>query len=393
MSLNAEGEIHFIPEPDFFGLGSFGYSVRNAQGREETITVNVTVEGVNDAADAVDDTVLLVEDTPFGLNQLLANDTDVDGDALQIVGVSQVDHGRVELNAAGEFVFIPHADYVGEVNLNYVVMDAAGARSVAHARLTYTDGGNDAPTVVNEVFYDGVEDQAYTLNAGDLLANDSDSEGAELMLRHVGLVDDAQGILSFDQAAGEITITPAPDYYGEIKLSYQVSDGEGGLSEGSASVFFSNTTDAFTTGDHAKVTQEDTVTIFTPDYFLAGVDNPGGDPIEIVAARMVGGNVGQVQVLEDGSVQFIPGPEFSGETAFEVRLSNGVDRIATRVDVTVEVVNDAPTAFPDILAGAVEDEVYEFTVSELLSNDSDIEGAALSGVAGMEEVQTYRLAA
>ena len=55
MSVNPDGSIDYTPDPDFFGTDSFTYEVCDVDGDCDTATVDITVSGINDGPDAVDD--------------------------------------------------------------------------------------------------------------------------------------------------------------------------------------------------------------------------------------------------------------------------------------------------------------------------------------------------
>ena len=55
MPINADGTVTYTPDPDFHGIDSFTYTVSDGNGGTDTATVTVTVDPVNDAPDAVDD--------------------------------------------------------------------------------------------------------------------------------------------------------------------------------------------------------------------------------------------------------------------------------------------------------------------------------------------------
>ncbi|MFC3138855.1 Ig-like domain-containing protein [Shewanella submarina] len=57
----ADGSMSFVPDSNFFGTVNFDYQVKDADGDTDTATVTITVNNVNDAPDAVDDTMICVD--------------------------------------------------------------------------------------------------------------------------------------------------------------------------------------------------------------------------------------------------------------------------------------------------------------------------------------------
>src|SRR5947209_13638788 len=110
VTVNADGTLTYAPAADFNGGDSFTYTVSDGHGGFATATVRITVRPVNDAPVARDDAATTDEDTAITLN-VLANDTDVDGDSLTLSGVTQGGHGSVGVNPDGSLTYTPGADY------------------------------------------------------------------------------------------------------------------------------------------------------------------------------------------------------------------------------------------------------------------------------------------
>jgi hypothetical protein len=88
--------------------------------------VTITVTPVNDAPVAHNDgTYAVTGNTPLTVAApgVLANDTDVDGDALTAKKFSNPAHGLVTLNANGSFTYTPMHDYVGPDQFTYRAND------------------------------------------------------------------------------------------------------------------------------------------------------------------------------------------------------------------------------------------------------------------------------
>lgn len=86
---------------------------------------------------------------------------------------------------------------------------------------------NHAPslTSASAILANGQENLLYTLSATQLLQGFSDADGDILNVTNVST---SNGIIA-DNGNGTFTIKPMPNYNGSISLSYQVSDGKGGL--------------------------------------------------------------------------------------------------------------------------------------------------------------------
>ncbi len=111
-----------------------------------------------------------VADGPFSIrsgapltilnSQLLANDTDADGDALSIVGHSQAAHGSVTMNANGTFTYLTAGGYVGNDQFIYALSDgketvtATVSVSVGAAYTNVQSGGTGNDALLGSVFGD-----------------------------------------------------------------------------------------------------------------------------------------------------------------------------------------------------------------------------------------------
>ena len=372
VSIDANNDILFIPDANYFGAASFSYSI-NVGGVTESVMVNLNVVNVDDAPITDDDALTKDEDTRINLKELLGNDQELDNEALRIAGVSQVSVGQITIDGSGEYFFEPPADFVGDVEFIYVAQDTAGSSSLAKAKITLNELENDVPQVVLDAFDNAVEDTAYVFNTASLIANDKDPEGNALIVTDVQAV--SGGTLNWNQATGDVTFTPTANFNGTAQIQYTVVDDPDPLlqqtSTGNASIVFAAVDDAFTTGDHAITINEDAVTILTPAFLLSKVSNDDDLPIEISAVRMVGGTNGNVVLLPDGTVQFIPADQFNGNAAFEVRISDGnadhETRIISRVDVTILPQNDAPEAVEDFFNTGVEETLFKLKSKRFIS--------------------------
>jgi len=378
VALDADNNIRFEPFADFSGQAGFEYRVQTVDGTVRTQQVLVTVEARNDRPEAVDDGLVVVEDHSVALNELLSNDRDADGDALDIVAVSQVSHGHITTDGTGRFQYQPPADFTGQVQLLYMVEDPAGSCGVARADIEIQESENDPPVVRAVVFEGGVEEQAFRFTETDLPQHVEDPEGEPVTIDAITSLQG--GTIDWDGDRGNVTFTPDQDFHGQARFEFTVSDASGQTSTGTATIVFENVIDPLSSGDTQLTVDEDDIVLFKPEGLLPrlNVDNPDGGDVAIVAARMIDGMPGRVNHLPDGSVQWIPPAEYSGPSAFEVRLSNGAERVVSRVDLDVRPVNDPPLARDDRVDGAVEDQPFSFNAGDLLANDHDPEGHAFS---------------
>src|SRR4029079_10653175 len=90
LTLNGDGSFSYTPAANYNGPDSFTYQASDGQTNSETATVNVTVNSVNDAPVANNDSYSVNEDTTLNIpaSGVLGNDTDVENDVLTAILVA-----------------------------------------------------------------------------------------------------------------------------------------------------------------------------------------------------------------------------------------------------------------------------------------------------------------
>ncbi|MGI2119697.1 Ig-like domain-containing protein [Shewanella oncorhynchi] len=153
---------------------------------------------------------------------VLANDTDSDGDALTVTQVTS-EFGTVVILANQQLSYTPATDFIGTDVLVYSITDGKGG--TASSELTVIVNGNTAPTTVNDSA--AIDDRTSLLL--DVLSNDSDPDGNVLTLVSATA---QQGAVSVE--SNKLRYTPKTGFDGVDTVSYQISDGLGGEATGQA---------------------------------------------------------------------------------------------------------------------------------------------------------------
>jgi hypothetical protein len=169
--------VRYSPAPDYSGPDQFSYTVSDGQ-LSSTATVSANVTPVNDIPAAVDDQVVTRSERPTQVS-VLANDADVDGDALTVTQVGSPSHGTVVIDGGGQTVtYQSDIGYIGTDAFTYTISDGKGGTDVATVFLDNVSG-NTPPVAVNDVFQ-------MTSNSGTerirVLDNDYDAEGDRITL-------------------------------------------------------------------------------------------------------------------------------------------------------------------------------------------------------------------
>ncbi|MEM7239629.1 MAG: tandem-95 repeat protein, partial [Pseudomonadota bacterium] len=127
---NGDGTLTYVPNANFNGTESIDYVVHDGRGGLSTGTVTITIDAVNDAPDAADDALTVQADTPLVINvaaDLLANDTDVENDALSLIEIGEPSNGTLTDNGDGTFTYTPNPGFKGVDSLTYSVGDGQGS--------------------------------------------------------------------------------------------------------------------------------------------------------------------------------------------------------------------------------------------------------------------------
>lgn len=193
------------------------------------LNVNTAPVATLDGVFTVDEDALLSVDAAHGV---LANDSDLNSDALTAVLEQGPSYGVLVLNADGSFTYQAQANYFGADSFTYTAHDAHGGVSGVVTVALGVAAVNDAPTGAADTA-SVAEDAAILI---DVLANDHDIDldalaiaalsgtksalGASISIENgqVRYVADAD---SFDQLAAGQSVTDS--------FTYAASDGHGGV--------------------------------------------------------------------------------------------------------------------------------------------------------------------
>jgi len=201
------------------------------------------------------------EDSVLTINpsELLANDTDPDGDVLSISAVQNGDHGSVEIDADGNVVFTPEENYSGEATFSYTVNDGNGGEDSATVTLSVSSV-NDLPTidVVNTITVDEDGSQQFTYSTSDI-------DSADVTL--TGSADNGNVVVN---ANGTVTFTPDENYFGDDTITLTATDNHGGVTMQEISVTVNPMEDAPDAVDDGSF-EPQTATLAAEFNFDAGV--------------------------------------------------------------------------------------------------------------------------
>ena len=240
-----------------------------------------------------------------------------------------------------------------------------GAGSGIFTQRFNSDGSAFAP----RLSLDANENTPLIINTADLLANDTDEDGDVLTVISVQGDANTHGTVVLN-ADGTITFTPEANYIGSSSFAYTISDGNGGTSTARVSL---KVNDAIEIVNGNVTVVEDTAQVIANAF-----DNDG----TIVENKSTADH-GTISIDANGDITYTPDENFNGnDTAYIVLIDDSGFEVTKEISLSVEAVNDAPTAQDDSISA----KVNETTTLNVLSNDSDIDGDSftISKISGQD---------
>ncbi len=222
---NGNGTWTYLPALNDDTAVTFSYSVTDGS-LSAAGTAILDLTPVNDAPVAGNNAASSNEDTAVTLSAaaLLANDSDVEGDALTIVGVGNGAHGTAVLNVDGSVTYTPNLDFNGIDTFTYTVSDGHGGTATGEVAVTVIPV-NDRPRLINPIADQTIqEDQpfSFTIPANTFLEVDGDALTYTATRGDGGPLPDW---VHFDPATRTFSGTPPLDFNGIRNIRVTAGDG------------------------------------------------------------------------------------------------------------------------------------------------------------------------
>lgn len=366
--VSAQGAVQYTPPADASGEFAFRYTVRDAQGASADGDLRFVVSAVNDAPRAVADSYGLSLSGQLSVaaaQGVLANDSDVEGQALSAALASPAQHGSVNLAADGSFVYTAAASFAGEDSFRYTASDGEASSPPVTVQIR-----NRAPQAAADHY---VVASAATLSvpaASGVLANDVDPEGQPLSITLLSAAPPGH-FLAFRSDGGFDYRSPV-GFVGSVALEYAVSDG---LSVVSPVRFTIEVVTPVQAGDDEYALQEDeTLSVTATQGVLANDSHAGGQPL--VAQLFSNPLLGTAVLQEDGSFVYTPRANAYGTDTFRYAARHGNDYSVATVTLQIGAVADQPIARDDSYQG----EPGEPIQNNVLYNDSNPDAGTLTAI-------------
>ncbi|MFA9388597.1 MAG: Ig-like domain-containing protein [Prolixibacteraceae bacterium] len=401
---NADGTYTYTPNADLDRLlpgeiltEVFTYTASDGVNTASS-TLTLTITGINNSPVVVNDTNATIETNKVkesdGSGNLLANDTDPDGDKLTIISINEQlkfdtegIYGSINWNKNGSYTYNPNAELdsltegeiVTEV-FRVLVSDGNGGSTISTLTITITGIDINLPPVAAADAISIPEDSPVTQI--DVLANDSDPNGDALIISILKAPLSGATVSVVDGKL--VNYTPALNYNGKDYFVYQICD-NGTPSLCDADTVFVTVTPV----NDAPLAVDDIVTVAL-DVKDLSIDVQKNDSdvdgdlfsTSIVSQPISGGTV----TVVDNKVIYNAPLGFVGIDTFTYQIcDNGVPSLCSNANVIVKVI-DQIDAIDDLLAL----NSGETGTVNLLENDLYIEQVVVT-VIGQPTHGTYTI--
>ena len=347
--------VNYTPAANFNGTEVITYTVSDGTDTDATGTLTITVTPVNDAPVAVEDSITVNEDSGLIVIDVIANDTDVEGDTLTLKApLSTTGTGAVALNADTKSVnYTPAANFFGTEVISYTISD--GNVDSTGTLIITVSSVNDAPVAVDDTAFENENTSSNNIN---VISNDTDIEFDNLIVTEATTA--GTGTVTVNADNKSVDYTPATNFNGTEVITYTVSDGTD-TDTGTLTILVN---DAPIAVDDILTVLEDSSLTLT-DVIENDIDK---NPLTLSA---VTSGTGTVSIGDDNvSVKYIPTLNFNGTEVITYTASDGSLDTTGTFTITVTPVNDAPVAVDDTATVSEDSELSSFNV---IANDTDVE--------------------
>ena len=209
VAVNSDGlSVDYTPAANFNGTETITYTVSDGTDTSEG-TFTITVTAVNDAPVAIEDSLEVIEDSTLTSTDVIANDTDIDGDTLSLTAVSTDGTGTVAVNSDGLSVdYTPAANFNGTETITYTVSDGTDtSEGTFTVTVTSNDLDEDGVLNVDDTCPDTPADSTVDLNGCPVFTLPLDNNKVSVTSAScIGNTDGSIG-LSVEDASFNYTVT------------------------------------------------------------------------------------------------------------------------------------------------------------------------------------------
>ncbi|MCX6707558.1 MAG: tandem-95 repeat protein [Candidatus Woesearchaeota archaeon] len=329
----AGNKVTYTPNSTWSGVDSFTYKCSDGtvEGNAATASINVGLTNNAPLADNVSD--LTDEDTA---KQVTLNCTDIEGDPLTYIKVTNPAHGSLGAIAGNKVTYTPSSNWNGSDSFTYKCYDGGLDSNVATVSMT-VNPVNDAPVIGNPTITTSIEG-SYLV--GSIAVSDIDSPSVTCSLGNNGGL--LELVINPDCTVSSSVALPY-DRAGTYNVTVNANDGNGGTTSKTLPITVANL-------NRAPVFNSVNITKANEGYALEGwasCTDPDGDPVTYSRGAST---LTQAQVASDGTISSVALPAgIAGPYSLEVICSDGSLSASSTKSFTVKDVT-APSAMNNLEA-------------------------------------------
>ncbi|GGY69423.1 hypothetical protein GCM10011613_12200 [Cellvibrio zantedeschiae] len=377
LTLNADGTFSYVHDGSETTQDTFTYRANDGSVNGNIVTVTINVSPVNDVPVANDDVASVNENSSVTV-AVRANDTDAEGGALTVSGVTQGANGAVVIDAVtGNPIYTPNSGFSGTDSFTYTVQDNAGATSTATVTVTVNPLGNVAPVSAPDT-YSVAEGGTLSVAIGaGVLANDSDANTDPLTA--VLVAGPTNGSLSLN-ADGTFTYIHNGSEITSDSFTYKANDGSVDGNIVTVTINVTPVNDApVANSDTYLVDEGGTLTVTAANGILLNDTDAEGNSLNTIL--VAGPAHGTLTLNANGTFTYVHDGSQTGADSFTYKANDGsADSNIVTVNLTVSPLNDVPIAVADTYSVAEGGTLSVGIGAGVLANDLDADGDALNAI-------------
>ena len=318
-TVTADGLVRYDPPSGQSGAFRCTYEVTNTRGLTASASIIVSVREpvITNLAPEANLDSLTVEVGATASVDVLANDRDQDGSSADLQLVSSTAPVLGTATRSGRVITFVAGNQTGNATINYQVADAEGAVSLGRLRITITERANQAPIAVADAstVFGPATPQQYSV-----LANDADPDETPGGLSVVSAAR-VSGDATVSLAGSVVTISPVPDFIGQVVVSYTIRDGEG-LTATSNVVL--TVEEPLNRPPEARDDATDVVNGgSTTVSVLLNDSDPDGDPLAVSILSSADSSLGSTSLNPNKSISFTAAPGAAGTAVITYQVTDG----------------------------------------------------------------------
>lgn len=356
----------YTPANGFSGTDSFDYTVSDGNGGTDTGTITITVGAApeNRPPIAATDTAHTAYQTPVIIN-VLANDSDPDGDTFSIVGDIAPANGTIVQTGNDSFTYTPKANFSGADTFIYGINDAHGLHASGTVNITVA-----APVITLDAVNDDIPPTNFNTPVEfNVVSNDTNPAGGARTIKTYTRPPSTAGTLTLTTTGtnlGKAKFTPKKGYSGTTSFTYTLRDSKGATDTATVTITVKPGVPPTPVADTANTKYG------TPVTFNVLVND--GTPKPTITSNTTPAK-GTIRVNKtSGDITYTPKKSTSGTDTFTYTVINAAGLTAS-ANVTIEVAtNNAPVAqyrAYDVPFGKAR------TLDKMALHTSDIDGDAI----------------